>query len=359
MTPHPTVVSFVHGYRDLEAPVPEGDKPALWVVNGAEAVHAYPFPRNPGDFHAVGDLLAGEAPLAGAPRFRKLPRFGLTGLAQTRRHLWAGSWNGVYRIRKRDYALEAIVSHRLMSDLHGIWADEETLLTVLTSKDTVVTTDHDGRILDHFSVGRDLRVSRDRSLESVDWRFVSKQFRGSTGFWHFNYVQKIDGRIWLTSRNVNAFVVVDPACGRAEMRLMNLCTPALIHDGVRKADNRHYLTSIDGKILIAADHRHTDHRERERADRMELYNRDLVTVLIRLEETGLNREPNWCRGIDAQDGVIYVTIDGRYDTDLSFGLLALREADRQVLTNRRLRWEAIGPEAELRFVTGFDVVIPN
>ena len=40
---------------------------------------------------------------------------------------------------------------------------------------------------------------------------------------------------------------------KAQLRTMNLSTPALIHDGVKK-DRKYYFTSIDGKILIAEIH---------------------------------------------------------------------------------------------------------
>ena len=56
--------------------------------------------------------------------------------------------------------------------------------------------------------------------------------------------------MWLTSRNCNCLVAVDLKTKKAQLRTMNLSTPALIHDGVKK-DQKFYFTSIDGKILIA------------------------------------------------------------------------------------------------------------
>lgn len=349
-------VSFVHGYNDLDINLPESERPALWVLaDGEQRVMNYPFPRNPADFETLKHLIVGEMPHANAPSFKKLPRFGLTGLAQSDEHIFAGSWNAVYRIRKCDFTLDSIVTNHLMNDLHGIWVDNKVLVTVLTGKDTVVISDHNGIVIEQFAIEKDLSVVV-YDLDEIDWRFVSKQFRGSTGFWHFNYVQRFGDSIWLTSRNANAFVVVDLKSRKASLRLMNLCTPVLLHDG-RKRGRKYYFTSIDGKILIAEHHEESDTVTRERVDDIQLYNRDLVATVVRLHETALGREPNWCRGIDELEGIIYVSIDGRYDSDLSFGLLALRERDREIVFNHRLPWSDIGDTRDLRFVTGFDVMV--
>ena len=353
-----TLVSFVHGYEDLDITLGNEPRPALWAVSGeAGEAHRYPFPRAPEDFHDLSSMIRGALPSSEQPSFKRLPRFGLTGLSVAGDRVYAGSWNGVYVIRRSDLALEGIISHEMMSDMHGIWAAPDHVITVLTPRDTVVITDPDGQVIEHFRIYSDLTVQKDEGAEGVDWRFVGKQFRGSTGYWHFNHVQRIGDEIWLTSRNANCFVVVDPLRRRARLRLMNLCTPALLHDGCL-IDGRFYFTSIDGKIIIAspnADAEHT-HQELDRVEAPGVYLRDLVSRLIRLEETSLGREPNWCRGIAASSGVIQVTIDGRYDTDLSFGLLALTEAG-EVLRNVRYRWAEAGDPTALRYVTGFDVAL--
>jgi hypothetical protein len=242
-----------------------------------------------------------------------------------------------------------------MNDLHGICVADDLLLTVLTCKDTVVLTDLDGGVVDHISILNDLSVVTDASIENTDWRFISKQFRGSAGYWHFNYVQKLGDEVWLTSRSANAFVVVSLKHRRAHLRLMNLHTPALLHDGAYY-DGRFYFTSIDGKIIIAEDGKKTGRTDREKVSNLHLYNRDLVSTVIRLEETALGREPNWCRGLARRGPYLYTTIDGRYDTDLSFGLLALGE-DGTIHGQHRLNWREVGDEGEIRYVTGFDVVV--
>ncbi|MCF7993663.1 MAG: hypothetical protein K9L88_02350 [Chromatiaceae bacterium] len=352
------IVSFVHGYQDLDddrSRVTE-ELPALWInePRGQAEVAKFPFPRNPADFAAISDLISGERPLRSARDFDKLPRFGLTGLAETGDYIYAGSWNSLYEIRKSDYSLSRLISHSLMNDMHGIWADDEYLITILTGKDTVVLSDHSGEIVDHFTIANDLTVYRDDNLQGIDWRFLSKQFRGATGLYHFNYVQRFGDEIWLTARNLGAFVVVNLKTKKSHLRTLNQKTVVLIHDGLRY-EGHYYFTSIDGKILIAAEPHASDFQPREQFEGIELFTRDLVCELIRLEETEFARQPNWCRGIACADDILYVTVDGRYDSNLSFGLLGLKRDGSKVL-ERRLRWQDVGSEKELRYVTGFDVL---
>lgn len=350
------LVSFVHGYENLDLQLIEKNRPSLWQrEDNSDHIYSYPFPRNPEDFRKLENILCGVKPFENSPNFKKLPRFGFTGIQKCNGHIYAGSWNSVYEIDSESFALKRIITNNLMNDMHGICVTDDCIITVLTSKDTVVFSDLAGNVIDHFSVMNDLSVIKDVSIEELDWRFISKQFRGSTGYWHFNYVQRFDNEIWLTSRNANAFVVIDMKKKKAFMRLMNLSTPVLLHDGLFH-NGRYYFTSIDGKIIISEDGSRTGKTDREYVDNMHLYNRDLVSNIIRLNETDLKREPNWCRGIACNNGTINVTIDGRYGSDLSFGLLSMTE-EAEITGYSKIRWSDIGDETEIRYVTGFDILI--
>lgn len=354
------LVNFVHGYNNNDIDLPKSLKPALWEIKKeTQKIHKYPFPRNPKDFQELESLIVGESPSRHQNNFKKLPRFGLTGMSIKDNFVYSGSWNGVYEIDQSSCQLKRIISHSLMSDLHGIFATKDYLITVLTCKDTVVFTDYSGKVIDHFTVSPNLDVYKDDNLEDIDWRFISKQFRGSCGFWHFNYVQKIENEIWLTSRNANSFVVVDLTKKLATMRLMNLCTPVLLHDGT-KIDDKYHFTSIDGKIIIAHEKNLSPDVENnwEKPNNLNLYNRDLNAHVIRINETNYGREPNWCRGLSINNDAIYVTIDGRYDSDLSFGILKV-SSKINASEVARLHWKEIDDEYKIRYVTGFDLEVFN
>lgn len=350
------LVSFVHGYENFDIKLIEQNRPSLWHrENKKNHIYSYPFPRNPEDFRRLDNIICGVKPFQNSCSFKKLPRFGFTGIQKCNGHIYAGSWNSVYQLEGNSFELKRIITNNLMNDMHGICVTDNVIITVLTSKDTVVLSDMEGNIIDHFSVMNDLSVIKDDNIEEIDWRFISKQFRGSTGYWHFNYVQKFGDEIWLTSRNANAFVVIDMKQKKAWMRLMNLPTPVLLHDG-KHYEGKFYFTSIDGKIILSEDGVKTGKTDRENVNNIHLYNRDLVSKVIRLNETSLNREPNWCRGIACNNGTINVTIDGRYDTDLSFGLLSLTE-EGEITGYSKIKWSDIGDETEIRYVTGFDILI--
>lgn len=354
---HNIVVSFVHGYEDQDLRISGEDRPALLkIANGKSRVYKYVFPRNPADFGNIGHVLSGTRPLESARDFKKLPRFGFTGLRKYGGCFYAGSYNGVYEIDAATLELRRIISNELMSNPHGISVDGNGIITILTSKDTLVLSDFDGNIIDHYMISNDLTVHKDEKLPEIDWRFISKQFTGSCGYWHFNYVQRFGSEIWLTSRSASCFVVLNLKTRKAHLRLMNLLTPVLLHDGLF-CDGKYYFTSIDGKIVIAEDGNlaNRSQRTKESVDNLDLYNRDLVADVIRLSETELARKPNWCRGLACKDGIIYVTIDGRYDTELSFGVIGLKDGEKIVL-NKRLHWSEVGSTSQLRYVTGFDIL---
>lgn len=349
-------VSFVHGYSDLKYNLSKEKLPALWTIDSLNnsKIYSYIFPRNVSDFYEYKNVISGTMPLDSAEDFKKLPRFGLTGLIKYKDNLYCGSWNGVYEISKSDFTLKRIISNQMMNDSHGIFVDEKGIITVLTGKDTIVISDFEGRIVDHFTISNDLKVYKNSSLEKIDWRFLSKQFRGATGLWHFNYVQRFGDEIWLTARNLGAFIVVNLKTSKAHLRTMNQKTVVMLHDGVSFNDE-YYFTSIDGKILIASDPKKTNFNPREKIQNIDEFSRDLVCDLIRLEETEYGKEPNWCRGITCYKDTIFVTIDGRYGTDLSFGLLGITRSGKKIL-EKRLNWKDVGDIQKLRFVTGFDVI---
>lgn len=353
------LVAFDQGYQNLTKRVRDLERPALWHVQGDdESVYSIPFPRNPSDFNEVGHLLKGKMPLPDATDFERLPRFGLSGMTLVDGTVYAGSWNALYQIDPQTFRVLGIISHPLVCDAHGIAGDERFLVSVLTCKDTVVLTDFEGNVIDYFTIMQDLTVMKESGIEEVDWRFVSKQYRGSCGFWHFNFVQLFGDEVWLTSRNASCFVILNLKTLKVHLRLINHRTPNLIHDGKKKG-KRYYFTSVDGKVIIAENSEFSEmltDSDEQYLDNINLYHRDLVQKTIRLDDSSsLGREPNWCRGIEVVNDIIYVTIDGAYGSELSFGLLGILESGK-VVFEKRLNWSDFGDENELRYMSGFDVM---
>ena len=79
-----------------------------------------------------------------------------------------------------------------------------------------------------------------------------KAIQGATGNFHINYVQLFDDVLWLTSRNISAFIILKIGENRASLRTINHKTPVCLHDGVL-VESEFLFTSIDGKILLVSD----------------------------------------------------------------------------------------------------------
>jgi|GEM_PF-1557727 len=351
-------VSFVHGYEDLSLRISEPTLPALARIEASKpTVFRYPFPRTPADFREFAFDFVGEMPHGDAVEFPRLPRFGLTGLAHYGGKIFAGSWNAVYQIDPASGKLERLISHRFMNDLHGIAVGDVGIVTVLTGLDMVVVSDFDGEVIQTLAINDDLTVDRNPPREDIDWRFVGKQFRGSTGIWHFNNVEIVGNSLHLTSRNASSVVIVDLDAGRASLASISHLTPVLIHDGVRLGTSI-FFTSVDGKILIAQswDKASFESGAVEAGAKTAPFNRGLISKVLRLSDSDFGREPNWCRGIAVDSRSILVTVDGRYGSDLSFGVV---EIDHQGTFREEVRigWNEIGNPSRLRYVTGFDVLL--
>lgn len=335
----PLAVSFVTGYEDHIKFDHSSLIPCLWELNNKKnRIHAYPFPRTTQDFHNMEIPLLGKMPAECQQNMETLPRFGLTGLDHDDELLYAGSWNGVYLIRKKDFSLEGILSHSLICDPHGICLGDDMIFTILTCKDTVVISSREGELIDHFIVRPDLSLYRDECLMEVDWRFISKQRRGSVGLFHFNYVKKYGDELYLTSRNLSCFVVIDLKKRLARLRPLDFVVPNLIHDGLLH-EGKYYFTSINGQVHIATD-----------SDPNNIYNSDLLT-----ENFKLKRFPNWTRGLEVVGDRIYVTINGRYGERLGFGVQEIDHKGRYQ-GEVTIGTSAIANRSSLNYMTGFDIV---
>ena len=340
------VVSFVHGHEGNRVTKKLEPVPALWEIRGnKEKIHHYSFTEKAGDFDKLPYQLVGEGPVKMTSGGAKIPRFGFTGLQVVGNDLLAASWRGIYRIDLKTFEVKNFITNRYTSHLHGFYADEDEIIVAVPFKDMLVRMGHDGEVRDVVTIDRSLSVSRYDKRNKEDWRFTTKMLSGGSGFFHFNNVQKCGDEIYITCRHLCAFMVLKPGAKRAFLRTVNYCTPTCVHDGDRFRE-KFYLTSIDGKILVASE---------PPKNANERHNYDLQSETIRLGEG----ERNWCRGMKVTRDLIYTTVDGRYGTDLSFSVLALDRSYKEIW-QKKLRWSEVDSEKDLRFVTGFDIEsLPN
>ena len=340
------VVSFVYQYLNNKN---LGIKkiPCLLRINNKKInIFSYPKLSKPIDFRNNKQMV-GQLPLSN--KFFKINhRFGFTGLTKDETYYYAASYGSIYQIKKKDFSLKKIISNQLMSDIHGICIYKKKLFHVLTGLDTVVITNLDGRIIDFFSVTRKLKILRDQSILRYDWRFINKNHKGASGFYHINFISIKDNEIWLTSRNLNSFIVVNLKKNSCELRTMNLLTTSLIHDGIH-FDKKIYLTSVNGKIIELS--------QNKKKQSKKIYNRDLIVKRVfDIDNNIIKGNTNWCRGIEITKNRIFVMIDGRYETRPEFSILELDKKKMNLINRFKINYKKINTKYKLKYLTGFSIL---
>ncbi len=360
------LVSFVHGYRDEEKlDIKKELIPGLLVADTetleVDDIYSFNFPRLPEDFYnnKIKDIFVGEFPKKDESiHFKKLPRFGMMGLSVDEHSIYAATWNGIYCIDKKTFKEKSFISNRLINDPHGIVVKDGILYSVLTSLDLVVLTDvASGKVIDFFSINRNLSITRDNSILDFDWRFITKQQRGAVGFWHFNNIRIEDNILFLTSRLTSSILEVNLKTNEVNIRTVCWDTPVMIHDGELDSDNNIVFTSVDGKILICntaekltqgingISNNHFHH----------LMKRDLVNVSIRIGNIR-KKEVNWCRGIE-DDGLNYITTtEGRYDQKQPyFNITIISKKNNENISDIPVLYSLVDFPEDIRYMTGFSI----
>ena len=358
------IISFVHGYKDENLETEKDQVPCLIKITEdkkqIEEIHFLKFPRTPKDFFEdeIQDLLIGENPMEQQRmEFKKLPRFGVMGLTNDDNHVYAATWNGIYKLSKENLEPEAFITNRLINDPHGIYVDGNKLYTVLTALDLVVITDtKTGKIDDYFSITRDLEIERRKEIENYDWRFISKQERGAVGNWHFNHISKKNNKLYLTSRLTSSLVEIDLEKQGVKLRTVCWDTPVMIHDGRLLSDGIVF-TSVDGKILIAnpAGNGKSSISSMKETAFHTLMERDFVNTSIRIGEI-LGKEINWCRGIDEDDTEYVTTTDGRYDQEYPYFNVTFVNKESKKIRNIQVPYTIVDFSDDIRYMTGFSII---
>ena len=315
----------------------------------------YAFLRTPEDFRDSEIKIDGELPLDTAKNFKALAKYGFMGLSLKDHKYYMSSWNAIYQIDFFTCKLDRIITNRMMCDSHTVYADNDRLYYILTGKDTIVSCDYDGNLIDHFTIDKSLRLHRDKKLIDTDWRFINKQKRGACGWWHFNYIQKIDNELWITSRNACSFIVVDLDDYSVRVETIAFGNVNLLHDGIKLGDY-FYFSSVNGSIFKVG-RKDEDEYFNNALDVVDLYSLSMsisysidaekaAPILNRLEEEGVKSpyvEPTWCRGCFAIDNLIFSTIDGRYGQK-NFKVVVYNEVENNLTEICRIEF----PEKEIK-----------
>ena len=332
-------------------------------------IYGLNYPRLIEDFDKISETCRyiGEVPLSTAvERFEyRLPRYGTTGLTKiSSNEFIAATWNGFYILREETnrVVIDSFISNRFINDPHGIDYKNGMIYSISTSYDGLIITDKSSGLAHKvIQIKRDLKVlDIKEKYGDYDWRFIGKQRRGASGYWHFNNVRvdENSNKVYLTSRNANCIIEVDIETEKAQLRMINWDTPVMLHDGEISTDGNILFTSVDGKILIcnSPDKIDSDLKHREEGGMHSLMKRDLVNQSIRIGKI-LDREINWCRGIADSREYYFTTIDGRYDQSKSyFEVIAINKRTRSISGSVQISYNLLPFSSEIRAMTGFSII---
>lgn len=353
------IISFDHGY--FKNIITKNNlRPALLLINkGKVKKLSYPFFRIPSEFIDNKDLIRGELPKIETKKLKKLPRFGFTGIAKNHDLIFALSANSIYVIDRKTLKLKKILTNKLTADNHGIDFYKNKIYSLLTFRDTLVITNLDGSLNSSFTIDENLNVTKnDKKLKNIDWRFITKQRRGPTGHFHFNFIRVTKKKVYLTSRNIGCLIELDINKKKAKLITFGHQKCSLIHDGVKANDNL-YFTSVDGKILIVNLIKKINAQERifKTNFNLKIFKNSYNLKYFIINKSNLKRTPTWCRGIEIiGKQKIITTVDGVYGSK-GFSVVGF-----DIKKNKKLFEYKINKQGNfenpkyIRYLSGFSII---
>ena len=125
---------------------------------------------------------------------------GLRGLYQYRDKIYTASWNKIFIINKETLEVEHEISHKWMSDVHGIFVNQEGIWVTSSYPDALILYDFNGNPQRCLWIPETCIYSpRSQVDKEMDWRFKGKDFRGFRQY-HINHVEINNGYVYITGR---------------------------------------------------------------------------------------------------------------------------------------------------------------
>lgn len=244
---------------------------------------------------------------------------GLRGLYQYKNNIYVASWNTVFIVNNDSFEVTGQISHKWMSDLHGIFVNEDGIWVTSSLPDALILYDFQGRPLASLWMSETFIYKPNIEIDKEeDWRYKGKDFRGFREY-HANNVEVKGEYVYLTGRGENsqgrvlrflksAFLQKDKLEDEdLELIIQGLFGP---HDGTWNND-LYWVTetmnssiagiNINGKIVIRK-------KVLGKNDRVR-YNgvKDVLkTIKKKLKKKGGKMVTHWTRGLCINEDHIFV-----------------------------------------------------
>ena len=125
---------------------------------------------------------------------------GLRGVCCYKDRIYTATWNKIAVIDPETFTVEREISHKWMSDLHGISVDDDGMWVTSSLPDAAILYTHSGepRCVCWMSESNlyDNYTEVDKSL---DWRYIGKYTRGFMEY-HANHIEVVGDWIYITGR---------------------------------------------------------------------------------------------------------------------------------------------------------------
>jgi hypothetical protein len=245
---------------------------------------------------------------------------GLRGLFKFQDRIYTASWNTIFILENETFKLLGKISHKWMSDLHGIFVDNHGIWVTSSYPDAVILYDFNGNVKASLWMP-ETKLYQNRTVvdKEMDWRFKGKDFRGFREY-HVNHVEVKNDKVFVTGRgnkNKGRVVYFDlkdflskPALDDGDLNIMvnGLFGP---HDGlwvngsywVTETKNSS-IASLDSKGRILSRKKITETEE-------EPIRYSGLKDLIKYQTRSLFKKSgkmvtHWTRGLCISEGSLYV-----------------------------------------------------
>ncbi|MDX2286257.1 MAG: hypothetical protein NW241_18960 [Bacteroidia bacterium] len=255
-------------------------------------------------------------------RYNERIKPGLRGLYLYNDELYTASWNTIFVLDSRTFEVRRSFTHKWMSDLHGIFVDDDGVWVTSSYPDAMILYDFQGNpraamwAPETFLYKERATVDKD-----MDWSQRGKEFRGFHDY-HCNNVEVHNGYIYVTGRsNLNgriARISRDTFIqkGTATDEDITLFVKGLYgpHDGTW-VDGSVYLTETMGSTVVKIKpNGKIDFRIKVKVSGDEVDPRKLDTLKMLRKRIGnfikgrptLDKTTHWTRGLAITQGFYYV-----------------------------------------------------
>ncbi|GJM30503.1 MAG: hypothetical protein DHS20C17_31380 [Cyclobacteriaceae bacterium] len=129
---------------------------------------------------------------------------GLRGLCQYQDKIFVASWNAIFIVDKVSFKVIDSLSHSWMSDVHGIYVNDDGIWVTSSLPDALLLYDFSGAPIASLWMSETFVYQPNKPVDkSVDWRYRGKDFRGFREY-HANNVDVKGNQVYLTGRGENS-----------------------------------------------------------------------------------------------------------------------------------------------------------